>query len=170
MLSGLVNWKLEDQASRFLTHMAGKLAHGPDILVLSMGTSGFLKAWWMIPRESGRSCEAFSNSFRSHSVSLPLNSIYGSSQKYNHIQGGKDLDFITEWPVLERAFSVVLSGNVLYLWEVPDALCSLCPSSVGLQFHDSSMGPSEYAIALTKPFFICQLPNGNLMSELLFYI
>lgn len=170
MLSGLVNWGLEDQASRFLTHMAGKLAHRPDILVLSMGTSGFLKAWWTIPREPGRSCKAFSNSFRSQSVSLTLNSINGSSRKYSHIQGGKDLDLIREWPVLERALSVVLSENVLCRWEVPDALCSLCPSPASFQFHGSSMGPSEYAIALTKPFFICQLPNGNLVSELLFYI
>lgn len=128
-----------------------------------------------IPREPGSSSEAFAISSRSHSVSPPLQSIYGSSQKYSHIPGGRDLDLIRERPVLERARSVsslemCSAAERDPVREMPDALCSLCPSPAGLPFPGSSMGPSEYASALTKPFFMCQLPNGNLVSELLFYI
>lgn len=52
---------LEDRASRFLAHKAGKLApavakelcraYGPDVWVLSMGVMGSLKAWWLVPRD-----------------------------------------------------------------------------------------------------------------------
>lgn len=48
---------------------------------------------------------------------------------------------------------------------VHKALCSLYSSPPNIQFPDSPMEPSEYTTALTKPLFICQLPNENLMAE-----
>lgn len=50
----------------------------------------------------------------------------------------------------------------------PGALCPLCPSPSSLEFVGAFVEPSEYATALTKPFFKCQLPNENLVSELPF--
>ena len=65
--------------------------------------------------------------------------------------------------------------SVLCHWEGPCAqgtggsVFSLAKPSQP-SFADSFTEPPEYAAALTRPFFMYQLPNENLVSELPFYI
>ena len=51
--------------------------------------------------------------------------------------------------------------------KVLDILCSLHPSCTSLQVPDSFMEPFKYTSAPTKLFCMYQLPNKNVMSEVL---
>lgn len=97
----MFDWRMEDLPSRFLTHVAGKLALAiskqpnqtcePNTLSLFMGCSGFLKVRWLNSRGTRQKLKGlFKPRLGSHSMSL--HSIYENSHKFGQIRGGRDLD------------------------------------------------------------------------------